>query len=54
MSFLAVVNLLGIRPFAALEVFTFAVAGSLLVIGIVGLGGAGTNDLIEARCPTST
>ena len=42
MAFIAVVNLLGIRPFAALEIFlTFAVAGSLLIVGIVGLAGAG-------------
>ena len=33
-GFLAVINLLGIRPFAALEVgLTFAVAASLLVVG---------------------
>jgi amino acid transporter len=52
MVFLAVVNLLGIRPFAALEVFlTFAVAGSLLVVGIVGLAGAGTNDPIGSALP---
>ena len=52
MAFLAIVNLLGIRPFAALEIFlTFAVAGSLLVIGIVGLVGAGTNDPIGSALP---
>jgi amino acid transporter len=52
MAFIAVVNLLGIRPFAALEVFlTFAVAGSLLVVGIVGLAGAGTNDPIGSALP---
>ena len=52
MAFLAIVNLLGIRPFAALEIFlTFAVAGSLLVIGIVGLAGAGTNDPIGSALP---
>jgi amino acid transporter len=52
MVFLAVVNLLGIRPFAALEIFlTFAVAGSLLVVGIVGLAGAGTNDPIGSALP---
>lgn len=52
MAFLAIVNLLGIRPFAALEVFlTFAVAGSLLVIGIVGLAGAGSNDPIGSALP---
>ncbi len=52
MTFLAVVNLLGIRPFAALEVFlTFVVAGSLLIIGIVGLAGAGSNDPIGTALP---
>ena len=52
MAFIAVINLLGIRPFAALEIFlTFAVAGSLLVVGIVGLAGAGTNDPIGSALP---
>jgi amino acid transporter len=52
MSFIAIVNLLGIRPFAALEVsLTFAVAASLLVVGIVGLAGAGTNDPIGSALP---
>jgi amino acid transporter len=52
MAFIAVINLLGIRPFAAVEVFlTFAVAGSLLVVGIVGLAGAGTNDPIGTALP---
>jgi amino acid transporter len=46
-GFLVVINLLGVRPFAALEIFlTFAVALTLLVIGIVGLAGAGSNDPI--------
>ena len=52
MVFLAVINLLGIRPFAALEVLlTFAVAGALLVVGIVGLAGAGTTDPIGSALP---
>jgi len=52
MVFIAVINLLGIRPFAAVEVFlTFAVAGSLLVVGIVGLAGAGTTDPIGTALP---
>jgi amino acid transporter len=52
MAFIAVINLLGIRPFAAVEVFlTFAVAGSLLIVGIVGLAGAGTNDPIGSALP---
>lgn len=51
-GFLAVLNLLGIRPFAALEVFlTFTVAASLLVIGVVGLAGAGSGDPIGSALP---
>jgi amino acid transporter len=51
-GFLAVINLLGIRPFAALEVsLTFIVALSLLVAGIVGLAGAGVNDPIGSALP---
>jgi amino acid transporter len=51
-GFLAIVNIAGIRPFAALEVFlTFAVALSLLVLGIVGLAGAGSNDPISSAFP---
>jgi amino acid transporter len=51
-GFLAIVNLLGIRPFAALEVFlTFTVAASLLVVGIVGLAGGGVNDPIGGAFP---
>ena len=52
MVFLAVINLLGIRPFAALEVFlTFTVAAALLVIGVVGLAGQGTTDPIGSALP---
>ena len=52
MVFLAVINLLGIRPFAALEVtLTFLVAGTLLVVGIVGLAGQGTTDPIGSALP---
>jgi amino acid transporter len=51
-GFLALINLLGIRPFAALEVaLTFIVAASLLVTGIVGLIGAGVNDPIGSALP---
>jgi amino acid transporter len=51
-GFLAAINLLGIRPFAILEVtLTFAVALSLLVVGIVGLAGVGTNDPIGSALP---
>jgi amino acid transporter len=46
-GFLVVINLLGIRPFAILEVFlTMTVALSLLVLGIVGLAGGGTGEPI--------
>jgi amino acid transporter len=46
-GFLVVVNLLGVRPFAVLEIFlTGAVAVSLLIIGIVGLAGGGSGDPI--------
>lgn len=46
-GFLVVINLLGIRPFAVLEIFlTVTVALSLLVIGIVGLAGGGSGDPI--------
>jgi amino acid transporter len=51
-GFLAVVNLAGIKPFAALEVFlTFVVALSLLIVGIVGLAGAGVTDPIGSALP---
>jgi amino acid transporter len=44
-GFLAILNLAGIRPFAALEVFlTFTVAASLLIFGIVGLAGGGSGE----------
>jgi amino acid transporter len=52
MGFIALINLLGIRPFAAVEIFlTFSVAASLLVIGVVGLTGAGTTDPIGSALP---
>jgi amino acid transporter len=52
-GFLTIINLLGIRPFAALEVFlTFTVAISLFVIGIVGLAGAGSSDPIGSALPS--
>jgi amino acid transporter len=52
MAFLAVINILGIRPFALLEILlTFTVAGVLLVVGIVGLAGAGTTDPIGSALP---
>ncbi len=46
-GFLVLLNLAGIRPFAALEVFlTFTVAASLLVLGIVGLAAGGSGEPI--------
>jgi len=52
MTFIAVINLLGIRPFAAVEILlTFIVAGSLFVVGVVGLAGAGTTDPIGTALP---
>ncbi len=52
MVFLAVVNLAGIKPFAVLEVsLTFLVAGTLLVVGIVGLAGAGSGEPISTALP---
>ena len=46
-GFLVLLNIAGIRPFAIVEVFlTFAVAGSLLVFGIVGLAGGGSGEPI--------
>lgn len=46
-GFLVLLNVAGIRPFAALEVFlTFTVAASLLVLGVVGLAGAGSGETI--------
>ena len=52
MAFIAVINLLGIRPFAAVEVsLTFIVAASLLVVGVVGLAGAGETDPIGSALP---
>ena len=51
-GFLALLNLAGIRPFAALEVFlTFTVAISLLIFGIIGLAGAGSTDPIGGAFP---
>jgi amino acid transporter len=52
LGFLAIVNLAGIKPFARLEVLlTFTVAGVLLVVGVVGLAGAGTTDPISSALP---
>jgi amino acid transporter len=46
-GFLVLLNLAGIRPFAAVEIFlTFSVAISLLIMGIVGLAGGGSGETI--------
>jgi amino acid transporter len=51
-GFLAVLNLLGIRAFATVEIFlTFTIATSLLVMGVVGLIGVGANDPIGGPIP---
>jgi amino acid transporter len=51
-GFLALVNLLGVRAFATLEVtLTFLLAASLLIMGIIGLAGAGSNDPITGLFP---
>jgi amino acid transporter len=51
-AFVALVNVAGIRPYGAVEVtLTFLVAASLLVFGLVGLLGAGTNDPIGSALP---
>ncbi|HEX2112068.1 MAG TPA: APC family permease [Gaiellaceae bacterium] len=48
----ALLNIAGIRPYGAVEVFlTVAVAGSVGIIGFIGLIGAGTNDPIGGAFP---
>ena len=50
----AVLNILGVRPFAVLEVvLTFTVAGSLLLIGFIGLAGLGSGDPVGAALPAA-
>jgi len=52
-GFLALVNIAGIKPFAALEIgLTYTVALSLLVIGVLGLAGAGSSDPIGTALPS--
>jgi amino acid transporter len=49
----ALLNIGGVRPFAALEVLlTFTVAGSLLLIGLFGLVGIGSGEPIGAALPS--
>ena len=51
-AFVALLNVAGIRPYGAFEVFlTFVVAASLLVFGLIGLLGAGSNDPIGSAFP---
>jgi amino acid transporter len=51
-AFVALINVAGIRLYGAVEVFlTFAVAASLLVFGLIGLLGAGSNDPIGSALP---
>jgi amino acid transporter len=48
----AALNVLGVRPFAAVEIFlTVLVAISLLVFGIVGIFGLGSGDTVGSALP---
>jgi amino acid transporter len=48
----AALNVFGVRPFAALEIFlTVVVAISLLLFGIIGVFGLGSNDPIGSAMP---
>lgn len=50
--FVAILNIAGIRPYGAVEVFlTFSIAASLLVLGLIGVFGLGTNDPIGGAFP---
>jgi amino acid transporter len=49
----ALLNVLGVRPFAAIEIsLTVIVALSLLAFGIIGLLGAGSNDPVGPALPS--
>jgi amino acid transporter len=51
-AFVALINVAGIRPYGAVEVtLSFLVAASLLVFGLIGLVGAGSNDPIGSALP---
>jgi amino acid transporter len=53
-SAVALLNIAGVRPFAVLEVvLTFTVAGSLLLIGLIGLAGLGSGDAIGGALPAA-
>ena len=52
MILIALVNLAGIRPYGAVEVtLTVAIVVSLLLIGLIGLFGLGSNDPINSVFP---
>jgi amino acid transporter len=49
----AALNVLGVRPFAVLEItLTFLIAASLLILGIIGVFGWGSNDPIGPALPS--
>jgi amino acid transporter len=51
-AFVALINVAGIRLYGAVEVtLTFLIAASLLVFGLIGLLGAGSNDPIGSALP---
>jgi amino acid transporter len=51
-AFVSLLNVAGIRPYGAVEVFlTFVVAASLLVFGLIGLLGLGSGDPIGGAFP---
>jgi amino acid transporter len=51
-ALVALINVAGIRPYGAVEVtLTFLVAASLLVFGLIGIFGAGTNDPLGGVFP---
>jgi amino acid transporter len=48
----AVLNVIGVRPFAVLEItLTGLIAVSLFIIGIIGLFGLGSNDPVSSAMP---
>jgi amino acid transporter len=50
----ALLNVFGVRPFAAVEIFlTFLVAASLLIFGLIGLFGIGSHDPIGPALPSA-
>jgi amino acid transporter len=52
-GFVALVNIAGVRPYGAVEVFlTSAIALSLLAFGLIGLLGLGTNEPIGGAFPS--